>query len=244
MQLALKLLLIGHQISKSDRSACHSRLFSAFKKLAPKLLYTFQMNEFAKYAAAESLEGSPVWSNGGDTTLLNFWKPVKPFVSPFSMNKKPAKPMPAINAEQLSAIPVPEVPLSILVVEDNRVNRVLTLKMLHHLGYSADAVNNGRECVEALARKTYHLFLMDLQMPVMDGFTAAREIRRWNQVKPTNPAPYICALTANVMAKDRAESQAAGMDDFLTKPLRLDALKVVVTRVADNLKNLRNRSSQ
>ncbi len=156
------------------------------------------------------------------------------------MHKKPAKPIPAINAEQLAAAPVPAYPLAILVVEDNRVNRVLTLKMLAHLGYTADAVNNGRECVEALARKTYHLFLMDLQMPVMDGFTAAREIRRWNQIKPATPAPYICALTANVMIKDRQECLAAGMDDFLTKPLRLDALKIVVTRVAETLKNLPN----
>ena len=153
------------------------------------------------------------------------------------MNKKPAKPLPSINVEQLAAAPAPVYPLSILVVEDNRVNRVLTLKMLHYLGYTADAVTNGRECMEALARKTYQLFLMDLQMPVMDGFTAAREIRRWNQIKPATPAPFICALTANAMAKDRQECLAAGMDDFLTKPLRLEALKIVVTRVAENFKN-------
>jgi len=157
--------------------------------------------------------------------------------------KKPAKPLPSINVEQLAATPVPVCPLSILVIEDNRVNRVLTLKMLHYLGYTADAVNNGRECVEALARKTYHLFLMDLQMPVMDGFTAAREIRRWNQIKPATPPPYICALTANVMSKDRQECVAAGMDDFLTKPLRLEALKIVVTRVAENLKNFQRQSA-
>jgi len=173
----------------------------------------------------------------GDGHIPSFWKPVKPFVSPFPMNKKPAKPLPSINVEQLAAAPAPVYPLSILVVEDNRVNRVLTLKMLHYLGYTADAVTNGRECMEALARKTYQLFLMDLQMPVMDGFTAAREIRRWNQIKPATPAPFICALTANAMAKDRQECLAAGMDDFLTKPLRLEALKIVVTRVAENFKN-------
>jgi CheY-like chemotaxis protein len=154
------------------------------------------------------------------------------------MNRKPAKPLPAINAEQLSATVVPAHTLSILVVEDNRVNRMLTLKMLSHLGYQADAVNNGRECVAALALKTYHLFLMDIQMPEMDGFTAAREIRRWNETNPTIPAPYICALTANVMAKDREESRIAGMDDFLTKPLRLESLRVVVNRVAEILKNV------
>jgi CheY-like chemotaxis protein len=135
-------------------------------------------------------------------------------------------------------------PLTILVVEDNRINRVLTMKMLNHLGYTADAVNNGRECMQAMAQKTYNLYLMDLQMPVMDGFTAAREIRRWHAVKPVKPSPYICALTANVMPKDREECLAAGMDDFLTKPLRLEALKIVVTRVAENLKNFYGQSGQ
>jgi CheY-like chemotaxis protein len=201
------------------------------------------MTESTKFAAVND-RGIPGFADGGGTDLMTFWKPVKPFVSPFTMNKKPAKPVPAINVEQLAATTVPPCPLSILVVEDNRVNRVLTLRMLHHLGYAPDAVTNGRECVEALARKTYHLFLMDLQMPVMDGFTAAREIRRWNQLKPATPPPYICALTANVMTKDRQESLAAGMDDFLAKPLRLEALRIVVTRVAENLKNLNRQPGQ
>ena len=201
------------------------------------------MIESTQFAAVEA-RGSTGSADLDDTTFMTFWKPVKPFVSPFTMNKKPAKPVAAINVEQLAATPVPAYPLSILVVEDNRVNRMLTLRMLHHLGYAADAVNNGRECVEALARKTYNLFLMDLQMPVMDGFTAAREIRRWNQVQPATPPPFICALTANVMSKDRQESLAAGMDDFLTKPLRLEALRNVVTRVAENLRKLQHQPGQ
>ena len=182
----------------------------------------------------------PVGGLAQQANARGFWKPIKPFTVADVMTKKPAKPMAPINTAQLAAAPVPVYPLSILVVEDNRINRMLTLKMLNHFGYTADAINNGRECMEALASKTYHLFLMDLQMPIMDGFTTAREIRRWNQIKPVTPAPYICALTANVMAKDRAESLAAGMDDFLTKPLRMEALRVVVTRVAENLKALQS----
>lgn len=200
------------------------------------------MSEFAKMTTAGGLADTAVWEKTSDTSLMTFWKPAKPFVSPFDMHKKPAKPVPSINTEQLAAARVPT-PLSILVVEDNRVNRLLTLKMLSHLGYQADIAENGRECMEAMARTTYHLFLMDLQMPVMDGFTAAREIRRWYQANPPAIPPYICALTANVMTKDREESLAAGMDDFLTKPLRLEALKIVVNRVAENLKNHQNRRS-
>ena len=173
-----------------------------------------------------------------------FWKPAKPFISPFLMNKTFAKPELATNIEQMAPANVAVYPLSILVVEDNRINRVLTMKMLSHLGYAADAVVNGRECMQAMALKAYDLYLMDLQMPVMDGFTAAREIRRWHQVKPVNPPPYICALTANVMAKDREECLTAGMDDFLTKPLRLETLRIVVTRVAESLKNFHGQSGQ
>jgi len=140
----------------------------------------------------------------------------------------------SVDAEpQTTAAPVR--PLAIMVVEDNQINRVLTMKMLHHLGYTADSVNNGRECVEALADKNYHLFLMDLQMPVMDGFATAREIRRRDHLRPTTPPPYICALTAHELAAQRTASLAAGMDEFLIKPLRLEALKTVLNRVADQL---------
>lgn len=173
-----------------------------------------------------------------------FWKPAKPFSPPIVVDKNVQRLHPTLVAEQMAPANVAVYPLAILVVEDNRINRVLTLKMLSHLGYSADGVINGRECMQAMALKTYDLYLMDLQMPVMDGFTASREIRRWHQVQPVQPAPYICALTANVMPKDREECLAAGMDDFLTKPLRLEALKIVVTRVAEKLKNFHQKAGQ
>jgi CheY-like chemotaxis protein len=174
---------------------------------------------------------------GASASLDIFWQPARPFMPWSIMDKKFTEFVPTINVEQMNPVQAPVYPLAILVVEDNRINRVLTMKMLNHLGYSADAVLNGRECVQAMAQKTYDLYLMDLQMPIMDGFTAAREIRRWHQLAPVRPSPYICALTANVMAKDREECLAAGMDDFLSKPLRLEALKILVTRVAENLKN-------
>jgi CheY-like chemotaxis protein len=177
-------------------------------------------------------------------TASGFWNPVKPFIAPFLMTRKLTQPELSANIEQMAPANVAVYPLSILVVEDNRINRVLTMKMLSHLGYAADAVVNGRECMQAMTLKYYDLYLMDLQMPVMDGFTAAREIRRWHQINPVNPPPYICALTANVMAKDREECLAAGMDDFVAKPLRLETLRIVVTRVAENLKNFHGQSGQ
>jgi len=207
------------------------------------LLYS-QMNELCmspKVTRTGKTTGFPL---NAKAAMEEFWKPAKPFFPAFLMNKKVTPPIPPASIQQMAPAQAAVYPLSILVVEDNRINRVLTMKMLNHLGYPADAVVNGRECMQALALKAYDLYLMDLQMPVMDGFTTAREIRRWQQIKPVTPTPYICALTANVMAKDREECLAAGMDDFLTKPLRLETLKIVVARVAENLKNFHRQSRQ
>ncbi len=127
-------------------------------------------------------------------------------------------------------------PLRILLVEDIEVNRVLTLRMLGVLGCSADSVGNGRECLEVLRHKNYDLILMDLHMPEMDGFTAAREVRRRGRFNPEAPRPYICALTANIMNKDREACAEAEMDDFLAKPLRMDSLRGVLVNVQNYLK--------
>jgi CheY-like chemotaxis protein len=130
--------------------------------------------------------------------------------------------------------------LRILLVEDIAVNRVLTLRMLGVLGCSADSVSNGRECLDVIKHKTYDLILMDLHMPEMDGFTAAREIRRLGRFNPTEPRPYICALTANVMSRDRAACTEAEMDDFLAKPMRLEELRTVLMNVLTALKKRRS----
>jgi CheY-like chemotaxis protein len=108
-------------------------------------------------------------------------------------------------------------PLAILVAEDNPVNQRVAILMLQRLGYLADLAANGREALEAVERQRYDLVLMDVQMPEMDGLQAAREIcaRRASGVRPR-----IVAMTANASTDDRDECFAAGMDDFLTKPVR------------------------
>ena len=130
--------------------------------------------------------------------------------------------------------------LRILLVEDIAVNRVLTLRMLGVLGCSADSVSNGRECLDVIKHKTYDLILMDLHMPEMDGFTAAREIRRLGRFNPPEARPYICALPANVMSRDRAACTEAEMDDFLAKPMRLEELRTVLMNVLTALKKRRS----
>ncbi|HEY4300338.1 MAG TPA: response regulator, partial [Candidatus Didemnitutus sp.] len=119
------------------------------------------------------------------------------------------------------------VPLEILVVEDNPVNQKVALRTLERLGYRADAVGNGLEALGTLDQRKYDLVLMDLQMPEMDGLTATREIRiRY----PKHRQPLIVALTANAVAGDRERCLEAGMDDYLTKPVKLEGLqKLIVT---------------
>ena len=120
--------------------------------------------------------------------------------------------------------------LRILVVEDVLMNQVLTLRLLSDLGHRADKADNGRECLQLLQEKTYDLILMDLRMPGIDGIMATREIRRREQLGGHQPRAFICALTANVMTRDREACLAAGMDDLLPKPLRMDDLAAVLQR--------------
>jgi PAS domain S-box-containing protein len=112
-----------------------------------------------------------------------------------------------------------EHPLQILVAEDNAVNQRLILLMLQRLGYQADAVNNGREALAALEQHPYDLIFMDIHMPEMDGLTASRRIRQTAMVQP-----WIIGLSANAFQESVDNALAAGMNNYLTKPLQLAAL--------------------
>jgi CheY-like chemotaxis protein len=116
----------------------------------------------------------------------------------------------------------------ILVAEDNSVNQLLVLTMLKKLGYQAQAVSNGREAVAAVSQGNYDLILMDCQMPEMDGFQATEEIKKWcAQFSIHIP---IVALTANAMKDDQDRCIASGMDDYLSKPIKLDKLSAMLER--------------
>ncbi len=112
-------------------------------------------------------------------------------------------------------------PLRILLAEDNVVNQKLAMRLLQQMGYRADLASNGVEAIECVERQTYDVILMDVQMPEMDGLEASRRITaKW----PADKRPRIIAMTANAMQGDREACLAAGMDDYVTKPIRVDAL--------------------
>jgi CheY-like chemotaxis protein len=113
-------------------------------------------------------------------------------------------------------------PLRILLAEDNVVNQKLALRLLQQMGYRADVASNGIEAIECCERQPYDVVLMDVQMPEMDGLEATRRVAaRWPDAARR---PRIIAMTANAMAGDREACLAAGMDDYVTKPIRVDAL--------------------
>ena len=117
-------------------------------------------------------------------------------------------------------------PLKILLAEDNAVNQKLALRLLEQMGYRADVASNGLEAVESVARQKYDVILMDVQMPEMDGLEATRQIvANWS-----NNHPRIIGLTANALEGDREMCLAAGMADYISKPIRVEELVAALER--------------
>jgi signal transduction histidine kinase/DNA-binding response OmpR family regulator len=161
-----------------------------------------------------------------DTGLFNAYlaKPLKrsllfdTLIALFDTARTPASIAPVKSA--LDTEFASQHPLRILLAEDNVVNQKLALRLLEQMGYRADMASNGIEAIESLERQIYDVILMDVQMPEMDGLEATRNIR--NLAHTTQP--HIIAMTANAMEGDRELCLSAGMDDYISKPIRVDEL--------------------
>ncbi|MDI1319053.1 MAG: ATP-binding protein [bacterium] len=121
-------------------------------------------------------------------------------------------------------------PARVLLVEDNAVNQKVAVQLLRRLGYQPTVAANGREALGALRQQSFDLVFMDVEMPDMDGPTAVAHIRR--EFAPA-AQPVIVALTAHAMSGDRERAQLGGMDDYLTKPLRVNELQRVLARIPE-----------
>ena len=118
-------------------------------------------------------------------------------------------------------------PLRLLLADDNPINQKVGLSVLHKLGYRADLANNGLEVLKALEQKAYDILFLDVQMPEMDGLEAARQIcQRW----PAEKRPRIIAMTGNALMGDREKCLQAGMDDYISKPVRIGELQSALER--------------
>ncbi|MDB9311572.1 PAS domain S-box protein [Spirulina sp. CS-785/01] len=149
--------------------------------------------------------------------------------------KSPTAPSPAVPPTLPSL--QPSIPLQILLAEDNIVNRKVALLLLKKLGYEADVVTNGVEVLETVQQQPYDLILMDVQMPQMDGLEATRQLVRKAVTGGLHyPKPYIIAMTANAMEGDRDICLEAGMDDYISKPIRQPELQQAFLRL-EQIKN-------
>jgi PAS domain S-box-containing protein len=137
------------------------------------------------------------------------------------------------SANEISAGSLPrdcELPSRVLIAEDNPINQKLADILLRRIGIEADVVADGAEAVRAAQSGRYDVILMDYQMPAMDGPMATRKIRAEEGASPSRSRVWIIAVTANVMAQERKIAFDAGMDDYLTKPLRADDLRAALLR--------------
>jgi signal transduction histidine kinase/CheY-like chemotaxis protein len=171
--------------------------------------------------------------DGGLGAAAVLFRPIKPLqlrqaLVDLMPGRDRARSGPRVSSDTSSLLSE-KLPLHILVAEDNTVNQRLAVRILERMGYRADVVGNGVEAVDSVARQHYDLVVMDMHMPEMDGLEATRMIRRR---RFDGAPPYIIAVTANATEDDRARCLAAGMDDYLSKPIRVSDLRTAIMRYA------------
>ncbi|MDP4267598.1 MAG: ATP-binding protein [Bacteroidota bacterium] len=172
-----------------------------------------KQSEFTPYKFIDDIVTKPIRNNQLLTSIINLFNPNTDVIHKHHEIFKEVQP-----EDKLSNI----IPLNILVAEDNLINQKLILKVLSKLGYKADVAGNGLEAVEAVERQKYDLLFMDVQMPDMDGYEATEIIIDKFE---KSQRPVIIAMTANAMQGDKEICLKAGMDDYMSKPIKLEEVK-------------------
>ena len=164
-------------------------------------------------------------------TAISIHKPIRPaqlldaLCRALSVQVQREKKAPAAPA--LDASLARRLPLRVLLADDNPINQKVGLSVLHKLGYEADIATNGLEVLKALDQRAYDILFLDVQMPEMDGLEAARQIcQKWSGDK----RPRIIAMTGNALIGDREKCLQAGMDDYISKPVRVEELQSALER--------------
>jgi signal transduction histidine kinase/DNA-binding response OmpR family regulator len=204
----------GFQLARAIRAE------PSLRGLALVMLTSMAVKELAeelREAGFAAWLTKPVRAGQLYATLLRVLNPPDVEGPPTALAKSRAEDVPAVPA-------VP--PLRVLVADDNSVNQMVAVRILAKLGSRGDAVGNGLEALNALERVPYDVVLMDVQMPEMDGLEATQELRR--REAGTGRRTPVIAMTAHAMEQDRANCLAAGMDDYLSKPIRAEALAVAL----------------
>ncbi|HUO06509.1 MAG TPA: response regulator [Candidatus Binataceae bacterium] len=237
----------GPGIAKSDQS----RIFDAFYQADASTTRKHGGTGLGLAIAAQlaALMGGKIGVESELGKGSSFWFTVplqKPSARPVSTTDQPldTSASPAPNARLITlSVGTPQAiraSARILVAEDHPVNQQVIIKMLSRIGYSADAVANGREAIDALRSKSYDLLLMDCQMPEMDGYEAARTIRR--NFSGTAPIPIV-GVTAHAFEEDRRKCLNAGMNDYLRKPVMPEELAATIEKWLRNLNATANERS-
>lgn len=194
-------------------------------------------NELLPIILMSALKSTPP-ELSGDTIIL--WKPVKQIALYQALRSiRPITPLPLASpsphaAEVFMAANPLRDRLKILIAEDNHINQRVVLRLLELLGYRADVVDSGKAALAALQKQRYDVILMDMWMPELDGIETTRQIRQLPDCSVKSPFTqrdvWIVAMTANAMARDRQRCYAAGMDDYLTKPINRETLNRALQR--------------
>ena len=198
-----------------------SKLFQSFSQVDASITRRYGgtgLGLAISYRMAELMQGR-IWveSEKGKGSTFYLEIPLQ-MIKPTEQN---------LESSQANEKPLPK-DLKILVVEDNDINRQLAVGFLKKLGYDSETAVNGKEAVQKVLDQKFDVVLMDMQMPIMDGVTAAKEIiEKLGLDKPT-----IIAMTANVLPEDKKNCFDAGMDDFIGKPIMIKSLKKALAAAA------------